>query len=251
MLKISTLLLSLWAFSAFSYTILIDPGHGGKDTGAIGYFWHNKKKIKIYEKDIALKIAQKVKEKLSKNNPSYSVYLSRSIDRTVSLEERAEMAESLKSDLFISIHLNSSRKRASGFEIYYLDNHQDEAVNKVEEAENQEMGKMDPSIQKILIDLVIKQTVVFSKELAEKIHVNLAKTLKSYGVRDRGVKAGLFYVLALSKRPGVLIEVGFISNGGELKKINQDAFVSDFAGKLAAGIHSYAKKHAIKTVPLL
>ena len=83
--------------------------------------------------------------------------------------------------------------------------------------------------------------VAHSRELANVVHGKVKPVLKQYKIADRGVKRGLFYVLALSKRPGILVETGFISNPGELKIMNQDKFLSDMARAIAAGIISYTK----------
>ncbi len=121
--------------NASGITILIDPGHGGDEDGAVATTVGENPPRMIKEKDIALDISKKIFEKLKKEN--YSVFLTRSIDRTVSLAERAAIAEKTKADLFISVHINSSSEAgAVGFETYYLDNHDDVAIKKVEKTEN-------------------------------------------------------------------------------------------------------------------
>ena len=226
----------------FAQTILIDPGHGGEDKGASS---RNKGK-KIFEKDIALDISKKLFKKLKANG--YQVYLTRSIDREVSLEKRAELAEKVKADLFISIHLNSSNKNTSnGFEIYYLDNHVDKAIKKVEELENKNWTGEKMIINNILTDLVIERTGKSSKKLARLIHKSvMRKVKKRYKFKDRGFKPGLFFVLALSKRPAALIEVGFISNKNELKKMSSKLFQGRFADAIVRGIKKYFFNKAIK-----
>ncbi len=222
---------------AFSWVILIDPGHGGTDLGAT-------KKVKktIYEKDLALKLADKVKRRLSRN---YTTFLTRSFDRKVTLEQRAQMAEKVKADLFISIHFNSSKdSKSRGFETFYLDNHNDSAIKKMELIENTHEHKgEDKIISQILIDLVIQKTVPTSKALAKSIHNSIAsKTAKKYKLRDRGIRPGLFYVLALSKRPGVLIEAGFMSNKKELSLIQKESYLNSYADDITKGIIKYLKK---------
>ena len=225
--------------TGLAFTILVDPGHGGEDTGAKGSYWVGKKRIRVLEKDLALEISKKIHKKLSKK---YDTYLTRSVDRTVALGERAAMADKIKADLFISIHINSSRrKRSRGFEIFYLDNHNDAAIKKVEEDENTSFGSENSVIQKILIDLVIDKTVTTSKKLAYSIHRNMKRKIKRYGIRDRGIKPGLFYVLALSKRPGVLIEAGFISNPKELRKMKSAKFQNALADAVLKGVQRYQK----------
>lgn len=224
----------------FGYTILIDPGHGGEDHGASGYYKKGKKRFSIKEKDLALGIALRLKEKLSKN---YNTYLTRSIDRTLSLANRAEIADKVNADLFISIHINGSRKKSSnGFETYYLDNHDDAAVKKVEAVENKSLKGEALIIDKILTDLVIDRTVTSSKGLAKSIHSRIRKKIKRrFKMIDRGVKPGLFYVLALTKRPAILLEAGFISNYREVAKMRTKKFQDAYATAVADGIHMYLK----------
>ena len=221
--------------NCFSQTILIDPGHGGEDNGATSII----KGTQIHEKDLALSISKKIFKKLKKKG--YQVYLTRSIDREVALEKRAELAEKVRADLFISIHLNSSHtKKSNGFEIYYLDNHSDNAIKKVEELENKEWTGEQKIVNNILTDLVIERTKKSSKRLSSLIHRSVMRKIKKrYGFRDRGIKPGLFYVLALSKRPAALIEVGFISNKKELFKMSSKRFQERFSDSIVRGIKKY------------
>lgn len=225
--------LTLFTLNAFSYVVLVDPGHGGEDTGA-----KSKGKKAIYEKDLTLKLAKKIQTRLSKN---HTVYLTRSIDRTISLMERAEMADKVKADLFISVHINSNHHSISrGFETYYLDNHDNAANKKVENIENQTLLGQDKIINQILIDLVIQNTVNQSKKLAQMIQSNLGSSITGkFSMVSRGVRPGLFYVLALSKRPGVLLEAGFISNPTELLKLQNDTFQEAYAQSVATTIEKY------------
>jgi N-acetylmuramoyl-L-alanine amidase len=225
-------LILFFATSTFALTILLDPGHGGSEDGATV--------AQLKEKDLALSIARKIQEKLSKN---YSVFLTRSIDRTVSLPERAAIAEKMKADLFISVHINSSPDGvASGFETYYLDNHNDVAIKKVEKTENILIKKEELTVQQILIDLVVEQTVKTSKPLAESIHSSIKSSVgRKYHIASRGIRPGLFYVLALSKRPGVLLEVGFISTPKERARMMNEKFQDDYASAVVVGIKKYLK----------
>ena len=251
--KIIFTLIFLWVQKASCFVVLIDPGHGGKELGAVGSFRkkNSKGKIyshKIYEKDLTLKVALYLKKELQKQ---FSTYLTRSFDRTVSLEERAELAETVKADVFISIHFNSSEEHNShGFETYYLDNHQDKAIKKVEAIENTGLEGDNKIINQILIDLAIQKTVPSSKKLANSIHMAIGKKIVKFNMRDRGIKPGLFYVLALSKRPGVLLEGGFISRPDELKKIQTTIFLKKYAQSIANGIRDYQKSLPEKSLPL-
>jgi len=224
---------------SYALTILIDPGHGGEDDGAKMETVGKNPPEWIKEKDIALSIAQKIYDKLSSLN--HTVFLTRSFDRTVSLPERANIAEKTKADLFISVHINSSPQAgAVGFETYYLDNHNDVAIKKVEKTENVQTKGDEFVVQQILVDLIIDQTVNTSKPLAQNIHAEIKNSVgRKYGIQSRGIKPGLFYVLALSKRPGVLLEVGFISTQKERIRMMNPKFQDDYAAAVVRGIGAF------------
>ncbi len=235
---LSAILLLLMSLGAAAKVVLIDPGHGGEECGAVGHL-EPKKKGPVFEKDLSLRLATKVKDYLGK---STTAYLTRSLDRAVSLQERADLADIVKADLFLSIHFNSSTNPAShGFEIYYLDNSSNVAANKVERAENLNLKGEELIVNQILVDLVVQQTVTHSKQLARAVHDSVRPTIASHKVTDRGVKSGLFYVLALSKRPGLLIEAGFVSNRNELQKMNQERYLDDLARSISAGVLQFIK----------
>lgn len=239
MLPVFALLFSLLSASTSAKVVLIDPGHGGEEIGAVGHFDSKKK---IFEKDLSLRLAMKVKEELAK---STTTYLTRSLDRTVSLQERADLADLVKADLFLSIHFNSSTsKKSHGFELYYLDNKSNAAIKKVERAENFDLKGEEQVVNQILVDLVVQQTVSHSKKLSTSVHDKIKPVLRKYRIDDRGIKAGLFYVLALSKRPALLIEAGFVSNPDELKKINQEKYLSELAQAIAEGVRLFIKEES-------
>ncbi|MBC7430186.1 MAG: N-acetylmuramoyl-L-alanine amidase [Bacteriovorax sp.] len=231
-------------------TILIDPGHGGDEFGAVAMS-QEKNPQPIKEKDISLAISKRIYDILREKN--YSVFLTRSMDRTVTLPERAAIAEKTKADLFISVHINSSPEGgAVGFETYYLDNHDDVAMKKVEKTENIQSSGDEVVVQQILVDLVVQQTVNTSKPLAESIHSQLKSTVgKKYGIKSRGIKPGLFFVLALSKRPGVLLEVGFISTYKERVRMMNPKFQDDYARAVVIGIENYIKGQKKRPVRII
>lgn len=243
----------LWIADSNAFVVLLDPGHGGHEFGATkNVRIKSGQKVvveKVYEKDLSLSLAKRIRDKLE---PRYVTYLTRSIDRSVGLNERAQMAETVKADLFISIHFNSSdQRRSHGFETFYLDNHKDAAVNKVEDIENQHIEGEDKIVNQILIDLVIQKTVDSSKKLAAKVHSQIRSRIKRpYKMKDRGIKPGLFYVLALSKRPGLLVEAGFMSNDKEIWKLRRGDFLDSYAQAIADGIDEYFKDKAVQNVPL-
>ncbi|MCY4523707.1 MAG: N-acetylmuramoyl-L-alanine amidase [Halobacteriovoraceae bacterium] len=227
-------LLILCVYPSSAQVILIDPGHGGRNCGAS---FKN-----TCEKDIVLSIAKKIHNRLRKH---HRTYLTRSIDRSVSLKDRAKQAEKMKVDLFISVHANASpHSHSTGFETFYLDNHDNVAVKKLERAENRNSSGKQLMVDKILNDLVIKLTVRRSRKLAEVIHSHIKRKIeRPFSIPDRGVRPALFYVLSLSKRPSVLLEVGFLSNPRELKVISSASFQDAYADGVVRGILEYLKNH--------
>lgn len=214
--------------------IIIDPGHGGNDPGTLGAY---KGKV-IKEKDIALTIAKRVQKSLYEE---FDIYLTRTSDIYLSPQKRASIAEVVGADLFISIHVNSNEnKRYSGFETYYLDNREDKALSRVEQEENQSKSWSD--VDKILMDIVVHKTVDRSKKFSKILHNEIRKELKPFGIRDRGIKAGLFYVLAFAKRPGVLLEIGFLSNEGDASHLTSKRFQKSYAKGIVKGIKDYFSK---------
>lgn len=237
-------LLSLLIFlfvqsNAFGFTILIDPGHGGEEDGATAMTQGQTPPVLVKEKDLALLYAKMIYDKLQARG--HSVFLTRSVDRTVSLPERAAIAEKTKADLFISVHINSSPENgAVGFETYYLDNHDNVAIKKVEKTENTQSSGDNLTVQQILVDLVIDQTVSTSKPLAASIHSEIKNAVnRKYGLPNRGIKPGLFYVLALSKRPGVLLEVGFISTMKDRIRMMNPKFQEEYTNAVVKGIEKF------------
>ena len=230
--------------------VLIDPGHGGMEKGAIGKnIKFGKIEKKLFEKDICFMMAKKVQEKLSKK---HQVYLTRSYDKTLSLEERAGLAQKIGADLFVSIHANSSESAKShGFETYYLDNNDNEAVKKVVRLENNDhTSKLEsnysdnPMIHQILSELVVGKTVPLSRKLGDSIHQSVKRTIeKKHSMKDRGLKPGLFFVLAMSKVPGVLLEMGFISNQSEARKIHSEKFIDDYSSAVSSGIDDFLSQN--------
>ncbi len=232
-------LLLILMVSSQAKVVLIDPGHGGEESGAVGKL-DEKGTRKIFEKDLSLRLAKKIKEELSKHT---TAYLTRSLDRLVSLQERADLADLVKADLFLSIHFNSSpNTKSHGFELYYLDNNSNVATQKVERAENLNLKGEELIVNQILVDLVVQQTVHHSKQLSTYVHEKVKPVIKKNHIEDRGIKPGLFYVLALSKRPGLLVEVGFVSNRHELKKVNEDRFLDEMAKAISSGVVAFINK---------
>ena len=225
--------------------IVIDAGHGGHDPGAVG-------PKNLYEKDVVLDIALKLRDILAANK-NYEVFLTRDKDVFIPLEQRTAIANSKNADLFVSVHANASPHRAAkGIETYMLNWTNSEESMKVAARENaislkkmREMNKKEmDSLDVILNDLSRENKRDESIKLAHYIQKNLVSDLhKNYNhIVDLGVKQALFYVLFGAKMPSVLVEVSFISNPLEEKLLSKDDYRGDLARSISAGITKYMSK---------
>jgi N-acetylmuramoyl-L-alanine amidase len=226
--------------------IVLDPGHGGHDPGAVG-------PKNLYEKDVVLDIALKLKKILS-SDPNLDIFLTRETDVFIPLEKRTAIAISKNADLFLSIHANASPRRdAKGIETYFLNWTNDEEAMKVAARENaislKKMKKLNEGkdvLDVMLSDLRRDNKRDESLKLANFVQQNMVSSLnRSYShIVDHGVKQALFYVLFGAQMPSVLVEVSFISNPLEEKLLSKDRYRSELAKSIASGINKY-----MSTVP--
>ena len=222
-------------------TIVIDPGHGGKDPGAIG-------RSGLYEKNVVLDISKRLKRNLE--GYGIKVMLTRETDKFIPLWQRANIANRNKADFFISIHANSFRSRLpSGFEVYYLSEACDDSARAVQAAENAVLdleidSPVRPSnqLKATLWDMINTENRVESIELAQLLCQSMKADINS---KDRGVKSALFYVLKRVRAPAVLVEVGFISNRDEETKLRSASHRQRIADALAEGILRYKKRYEL------
>lgn len=220
-------------------TIIIDPGHGGKDPGAVG-------RRRLKEKDVVLDIARKLKRNLDRDG-RLKVYLTRTRDQFIPLRKRSSFANRKKGDLFISIHANATYSRkVRGFETYYLSGAIDDAARAVAARENSVLRlesnprSMNSNLEVILWDLKYAEFRTQSRELARLVQKNLGRQLK---IRNRGVKTARFYVLRKVDMPSVLVEVGFISNSGDATMLSKGGNRERIAQALTESIISYKRKY--------
>lgn len=227
--------------------IVIDPGHGGKDPGAIG-------PNGLMEKDVVLDVALKVKE-LMKDNPKYEIILTRDKDIYIPLNERTEIANKTNAELFISIHTNASpNSYAKGIETYLLNWTDDEEAIRVAARENaisvKKMKELKGEIGIMLASLEREAKRDDSVKLAGYIHNSLISNLKKSFLRnDNGVKQALFYVLVGAQMPSCLLEISYISNPEEEKLLADDFYRLKIAMSIVEGIENYfSKSDKIKKV---
>lgn len=215
-------------------TIVLDPGHGGKDPGAIG-----KKGLK--EKDVTLKIGKLLREKLA-GKAANKVLMTRETDVYIPLEERTAIANSHDADLFVSIHVNASpRRAASGVETYILNISADEESKRVAARENATSRRSVGDLEFILNDLIKTAKTNDSARLAESVHEKLVVNLKANyrDIKSNGVKGAPFYVLVGTKMPSILVEVSFISNPDEEKRLTDERYIKEIVEGIAAGLMHY------------
>ncbi len=225
-------------------TIVVDPGHGGKDPGATGKY------KKLYEKNVNLDISRRLKTLLAYNG--FKVYLTRDSDVFIELKDRAAFARDKGADLFISVHSNASRSRwLNGFEIYYLSEarlNDSERALKAARDSRQSVGggsffKKDTTTEAIAYDLRFSENRVVSKELADRI----LRSIKRRGIYARGnaIKDARFHVLKSFKvnMPSLLVECGYLSNKREESLLGSSSYRQKVAEGIVDGIVSYAKEY--------
>lgn len=215
-------------------TIVIDPGHGGRDPGALGL-------RRTAEKDITLNIALRLKELLRKRQ-GLRVLMTRDHDVYVELEERAKFANSHGADLFVSIHVNSHPSRlVKGVEIYHFGEAKDQRALEVAARENgTPISNTGIGWEYLVADLLTTKKIEASLELAWNAKQAMVTQMKgSYDVMDHGVKTAPFYVLRFTSMPSILAEVAYISNPDEEALLRNPRFINGVAQSLYQGILSF------------
>ena len=223
--------------------VVLDPGHGGRDPGAIG-----RKGLK--EKDVVLDVANRVARKLKKKG--IRVILTRSKDKFIPLDERTAIANRNRADLFLSIHANAAfSRRASGLETFYVSEAVDDHARAVAAIENSVLElegkssrkKLDDTLHAILWDLAYTEFRVESIEWGEILMRELTKSVRG---ENRGVKPGPFYVLKGAQMPSLLVEIGFISNVVEENRLRKTSHREKIAEALADSILRYKRVYEKK-----
>lgn len=216
-------------------TIMIDPGHGGKDPGAV---YKN-----ILEKDIVLPMSKILGRMLEEKG--FEILYTRTTDVFVPLEERTAMANSKNVDMFISLHANAHRNRnVRGLEVYYLNFAQTKDAMRVAARENAVSTQKISDLQYILTDLMLSSKINESRDLANKIHkITFDHVRSRYSViKDNGVRQAPFYVLMGARMPAILVEMGYMTNEQDLKLLRSDDFLQQVAGGLTRGVMAYKDK---------
>ncbi len=215
-------------------TIVIDPGHGGKDPGAHG-------QRGTEEKDITLKVGLKLRDLLGKQ-PGIRVLMTRDRDVFVELEDRAKFANGNEADLFVSIHVNSHPHRSvKGIEIYHFGEAKDQRALEVAARENgTPLNSTGVGWEYLVADLLTAKKIEASLELAWSAKEAMITHLNGhYALVDHGVKTAPFYVLRYTSMPSILAEIAYISNSAEEELLRTNAFTTRVAESLFEGVKTF------------
>lgn len=214
--------------------ILIDPGHGGKDPGAIGSYTKNGKKTTLNEKDITLKVSLQLADMLRNIYPDKKIIMTRSDDSWLSLEDRVEMANSIQLDpheaiLYVSIHVNASlNKSASGFEVWYLSPDYRRTV--LDEKVTTEADKtLIPILNTMLEEEYTTESILIAKFILDGLTAQVGEDSPA-----RGIKEEEWFVVRNANMPSVLVELGFVTNEKEAKLLDTPSYLR----KLSQGIYN-------------
>ena len=222
-------------------TVVLDPGHGGHDTGAIGA-------TGLMEKDVVLDLALRLR-RLLRARLGIRVIMTRTEDVFVPLQERTAIANRAKADFFISIHVNGASKRgAVGFETFFFTREPSDSdarasaqrENLVIEADAARGKDQDSLLRTILADMAVTRDIRESSELAELMLTSIEGLLR---MENRGVKSGPFYVLATAAMPAILVESAFITNPREERKLQREAYRQRLAEAMFEGIARYKVRY--------
>lgn len=214
-------------------TVVIDPGHGGKDPGAIGFGG-------LTEKDVTLGLSKQLRSRLEQRG--FRVVLTREGDQTLDLEERTAIAEGALGDIFVSIHCNAAEsERPHGIETYSLDSSDERHGAHVAARENGVPAAEVDVLQRAVAQLRVSEAAGPSAELAQLAHGHLIRRARErrWAVHDLGVKRGPFYVLFLATMPSILVETGFVTNPQDARRLSQERYLDSIAEGLADGITAY------------
>ncbi len=223
------------------YMIVIDAGHGGVDPGAIGA-------NRLLEKNVTLKIAKELKRQLLATG-KYNVKLTREKDIYLKLHERRKFARNNEADLFISLHADSiNKKHISGASVYTLSEKSSDAqTEKLAARENRadliagvDLSEEGDDVAEILIDLAMRDTMNQSKFMAN----TLVENMKKYGIKtlDNAHRYAGFAVLKSPDTPSILIEMGFMSNYSESRKLNSPSYRKKISASIVKGVNKYFEK---------
>ena len=213
-------------------TIVIDPGHGGKDPGAVS-------RSGMREKDVNLNVAKYLKEDLERKG--FRVILTRSTDVYLTLGQRVEIAKKHNADLFLSIHANANRSRSvNGVELYYLTPSRLKSQDRAKQlAKGSTFGSKPLNAKVILWDMLLTKNQGLSVELSRALYF----AFKNLGFKIKPLKKAPFYVLRFAYVPSVLVEMGYLTNSYEEKMLKKKYYQKQIAEAIALGVSSLNNRY--------
>ena len=220
--------------------ILIDPGHGGRDPGTVGSYIENGKTIPVYEKNIALTVSLALDELLRKTYPDKKILLTRSGDTYPSLEDRVEMANGVplkknEAILYISIHANAApfNKKPYGFEVWYLPtDYRRDLIDK-----NAASKEIIHILNSMMEEEFSTESILIAKNISDGLDAQIGKESK-----NRGLKEKEWFVVRNAKMPSVLIELGFVTNPEEAKRLNTPSYLQKCAQGIYNGLTAFISR---------
>lgn len=229
-------------------TVVIDPGHGGHDAGALG-------PTGLKEKDVNLKIAKALKSNIEQDGQNIGitrVILTRNDDRFIPLEERTAIAKKLNADLFVSIHCNAAKnKNAYGIETYILSFTKDPDALAVAARENATTTRGLSDLKDIIQKYILSSKIEESKRLASHVQTSVVSNISNNyrPVNNKGVKKAPFIVLIGADIPSILVESSFITNPREEKRLRSQSYVNEIAEGIYSGLKRYSTE--VETASLM
>ncbi|QJB55865.1 N-acetylmuramoyl-L-alanine amidase [Pseudodesulfovibrio sp. zrk46] len=215
-------------------TIMIDPGHGGKDPGAVSNG--------LREKDVNLRFAKILGDMLQEKG--FNIHFTRTNDTFIRLEQRTAMANVKKADLFLSIHCNANRSRkVNGLETYSLNLAKSKDAVRIAARENAVDPRSISDLQFILTDLMVNSKIKESRDLASDVQSStLSRVRRRWQLKSKGTREAPFYVLMGAKMPSVLVELGYLTNKTEAKRLKSKEYLEYLARGVVDGVMAYKGK---------
>jgi N-acetylmuramoyl-L-alanine amidase len=218
--------------------IIVDPGHGGKDSGAVGNHVINGKPLRVVEKDITLAVSKLLHARLSAAYPDKRALLTREGDTYPTLEDRVAIANSValkdnEAVVFVSVHANASFNRnARGFEVWYLSpEYRRTVIDREKYADSEEVI---PILNAMLEEEFTTESIMMAQALVRRVDETLGDRIPS-----RGIKAEEWFVVRNARMPSVLVELGFVSNEADALLMTDDAYLRSLADSLYKGIADF------------
>ncbi|MDR1444539.1 MAG: N-acetylmuramoyl-L-alanine amidase [Treponema sp.] len=215
--------------------IIVDPGHGGKDPGAVGNFTENGRSWSLLEKEITLKVSTEIYALLRRSYPDKRVLLTRDRDLFPSLQERVDLANSVslgenEAIIFVSIHANSSfNKNARGYEVWYLDpNYRRELVDR------SKYGESAAIVNRMMEEEFTTESIIMGQNILNRLEEALGSATP-----NRGLKAEKWFVVKNAQMPAVLVEMPFVTNRQDAEIMTDDAYLKKFSDAIYKGISDF------------